>query len=203
MTQQYKIFGVALASVLLLLTVLVFFVSPVSANPATLQRVTTAAATSTLAYMTTGAGTTTLTLLNSTGNIAYDSAQINVLVTATSTGIVGAVTLNARIEGSMDDATNPGLMTWYPLDIAANTTLGTSPNTASTTLITSNPYNQTQLVLSTSTLSFGGTGTAFVIPASFPVPNVPLKHIRVVFTDPASGGNYGIYAELVAKKQNP
>ena len=167
------------------------------ANPSFFSRFQTATgATSTLAYMTPGTGTTTVTALNSTNN-AFTSAILNLQVTATSTGVAGQVLANVRIEQSMDN------VDWYPIAIPADTTLGTSPSTATTTLLTTNPYNTYYLALATSTTptgNFGGSGSATVMFRSFVLPTSQ-KHVRAVFTDPASGGNYGVWAEIVTQQQ--
>lgn len=173
----------------------------VYANPDYLDRVqTSTTGSSTLAYMTAGTGTTTLELINTQAS-AYKSAVGLVQVTATSTGVAGQVLLDARIEGSMDTGTTRD---WYPIAIGANTTLGTTPSSATTTLLTS-PYNVNRLALSTTTIgyagNFGGTGTATVMLSSFEIP-ANTRHIRVIFTDPAGGGKYGLYAEIVAKRES-
>jgi hypothetical protein len=186
----------------LFLTALMFaalvFTQTAQANPTFFpQTATTATASTSLAYMTQGTGTTTL---------AYDSygicgtnqsqstlsgaasAQVNVQITATTTGNPNVLNLNARFEESQD------CIDWYP--VAAPLT------TATTTLLTSNPYNSFNLTISTSTLSAGGSGTATRIHESFAIPT-PERAVRVVFSDPTGGGTYGLWAQIVPTKQQP
>lgn len=187
----------AITAIVVVAALVIGFGSYVHANPSFFDRFQSNAATSTLAYMTPGTGTTTLSAIN-TQNGGFESAVVNLQVTATSTAVVGQVLLNARVEGSMDN------VDWYPLAIRADTTLGTSPGTATTTILTSNPYNNFSLALATSTTpagDFGGTGTAFRMHESFVLPTLT-RHVRVVFSDPTAGGKYGLWAEIVTKRQS-
>lgn len=154
----------------------------------------TAVATSTLAYMSPGTATTTLTYdaygICGTNEASQtltgaDDAQVNLQITASSTG----PTINARVEESQD------CIDWYPVAVPiAN---------ATSTLYTSNPYQNYSLVISTSTVSgYGGSGTSQRVHESFSIP-IPERAVRVVFYDPAGGNNYGLWAQIVPSKQQP
>lgn len=167
---------------------IVLFAKQTKANPSFFERFQTNSATTTVVYMQPGQATTTVTALNPQ-NTAFESALVNIQVTATSTGVTGQVLLNARVEGSMDN------VDWYPIVLSPTTV-------ATTTLLTSNPYNMYQLALSTTTVDINpGSGSTTRIHQTFAVPTYT-KHLRVEFMTPAGGGKYGLWAEIVTKRQS-
>lgn len=157
------------------------------------QPCTTADATSTIAYLTAGTGTTTLTCsIGAIHRLANDTVQLNFQLTATSTG-VSVPTVNTRFEYSYDK------IDWYPLaipDSGINQSLGSAG--ATTTQMTSDPYNSLSFKVASSTNGFGGSGTATRIHVSADIP-VNAPHVRVIFSSPAGGGNFGLWASLFGK----
>lgn len=180
-----------LSKILFIVGVLAFsfitLIHKADANPFFFERFQSASATSTVVYMQPGTASTTVTALNNQ-NASFESAIVNIQVIATTTGVSIPV-INARVEGSMDN------QDWYPV------ALYPSVIATSTALLT--PYSSLSLQISTSTSpagNFGGSGTATQIMSSFTIP-VSIRHLRVVFTDPAGGGKYGLWAEIVTKRQ--
>ena len=166
---------------------------PANANKPYFYRANNETATTVLNYMTPGNGTTTLTLPNTEAS-GMDYATVVVQVTATSTGVAGAVNLNLRVEGSHDGTD------WYAMTNQVPFVAGGS---SSTTILTTNPYANYLLTMSTSTTpanNFGGSGTATKMYTSVVIPT-HLRYTRVIFTDPASGGNYGVWADVIGRKQ--
>ena len=163
------------------------------ANPSFFVRGTpTATATSSLVYMTPGKATTTVSLPSTTSQNTdgYESAVLKIQVTASSTGVAGAVKINAHMETSIDG------IDWY-LFSAIN---GTS------TPSTNGIENDLQITISTSTPiagNFGGTGSSTTIFQDVALPNIPSEYFRLRLYDPVGGGNYGIWAIIEAKKQSP
>lgn len=180
--KKLTIYAIALVFVL---AGVAFVAHPALANPSFFNRFQTQPATTTLAYMTPGTGTTTITAINSTNN-AFTSATLNLQVTATSTGVASSVLANVRVEASMDN------VDWYPIAVVTTT--------ATTSLLTTNPYNSYSLVLATSTVAQGGTGSATLMMRSFDIP-VKERHLRAVISNPAGGGNYGVWGEIVTQQQ--
>lgn len=189
--------------ILLLIGAFLYSISPAQAEPSHFDRAQTSSATTTLNFLKPGFGTTTLTFMNPL-DTGFNSAVVAIQANATNTTVVGQVVLNARVEGS-PNSTNGTDGEWYPVAIPVNTTLAPfTPTSASTTVLTSNPYQIFQIALSTSTTparNYGGTGSDTLLMTSFSIPT-DFKHMRVVFTDPTGGGNYGIWAEIIAKKEN-
>jgi hypothetical protein len=139
------------------------------------------ASTSTLAYMTPGTGTTTLTYNNTINGL--DSASILIQYTATTTG---SPVLKMRVEHSQDG------VDWY-------SEAGILTSNASTTNLTGS-FADYQFNIATSTSVIGPSGSVTRINQLVRI-NTPLKYNRAVFYVPAGGGNGGLWAQLVAKKE--
>lgn len=155
--------------------------SPANANPSAFARVQSNAATSTYRAISAGAGTTTLTYTSSLGNLAADSAVLNLRYTASTTAPVLAL----RIEHSYDG-----------IDYYAET--GTT--TVSTT------HSVQQITFATSTdAQFGSPGSGLGTAASSTIMReititTPTRFTRAVIYGVSGSGS--IYGELVAKQQN-
>ncbi len=146
---------------------------------------------------TSGTATTTLPCpIGATHRSANDTVRLQIQVTATSTGVV-APTVNARVEYSYDN------IDWYPDAISSagiNQALGSAG--ATTTQMTSDLLLTRSLkIASSSSQDFGGSGTANRIHISTDLP-VKAPYMRVIFTDPAAGGNYGLWAQIFGKLQD-
>ncbi len=179
---------IIIAFVALSLTILAFNSAEVGANPSQILENKSAAATTTITYMTPGAATTTNAFdTQGDGGFPAESGQLALQVTATSTGVI-TPTVVVRFEDSQDG------IDWYPRAIRTVT--------ATTSLMTSDPFNEISLKIATSTTAgFGGSGTAqryhFVIDAQ-----PTMRYVRAVIRIPIGGGNVGMWSNIIAKKQN-
>ena len=143
-----------------------------------------ATATTSLVYMTPGNATTTYTL-SSTDETAYDKATVMFQITATSTGVVNP-TVAVAIEHSHNG------IDWY--------NEAKSPVQATTTLMTSDPFYSHSFKVSSSTANKGATDSTTRFAYSFSI-DTPTKYTRVKFSVPASGGNVGLWGDIIGLKQ--
>lgn len=165
------------------------------ANPQFLRTVNFGTtATTTLIYMTPGTATTTYTLTNS-GDNAYDYAIVAFQVTATSTG-VASPTVRAIVEHSYDG------VDWYNETVSAELPTSMLSAQATTTNMTSDPYFSYSFKVSSTTQAVNASnianGTKFHY--TFKI-DTQLKHVRVRFYIPSSGGNVGLWGDIVGRKQ--
>jgi hypothetical protein len=186
-TTRTALFGATAVVLLALIGAAISLPSEARANPSRVETFTaTAAASTTLAYITPGTGTTTLTRAMSGGNDSkFDKAVLAIQVTATSTG-VSVPTLMVRFEDSRN------CVDYYPRTAA--------PSSATTTLLTADPYQAFSLRMASSTAAPGSTDTATRLSKSI-VTDVPLNCVRAVLYSPSGGGSYGVYAELIGIKE--
>lgn len=184
---NYKWVGLGVVMGAILLAAASLWPLVAGANPSRVDSyVATASASTSLAYMTPGAGTTTLTKDARSGTDSkFDQVALAIQVTATSTGVISP-TLMVRLEDSRD------CITYYPRTAV--------PATATTTLLTADPYNAFSLKIASSTTAPGSTDTSTRLHKLI-VADVPLNCVRAVLYDPAGGGNYGVYAELIGIRE--
>ena|SRR3990167_310610 len=155
-----------------------------------------ATATTSLTYMT--AGTATTTLIYDAGESANNTASLAILLQATSTGTI----LNWQYEyspgnGGVDCVAIPTGCTWF-ID-----GLGTGFNYSTSTPITPGNGIVYSWTFATSTqgcaANIGVTGARACKIVAMPT---PARYAKVVFTLPVGSLNAGIYAEIIAQKEN-
>lgn len=154
----------------------------------------TATASTTLAYLSPGAATTTLTYdtfeFDSTKNVnksRTDAKDATLLFQYTASGTEPR--LNVRLEYSNDN------IDWYPLAV---------PTTAVATDTPVTRFSEYQFALSTTTAATDGnlgSGTAGRVHQALKIDDIPTRYIRAIFYVPAAGGNGGLYAEFIPRKE--
>lgn len=174
--------------VLALLALGAFFAFQAHANPSYFPvTVETNSATGTFAYLSPGAATTTLTFnayANASSPTKADSATVVFQYTASGTAPI----LKARIERSQDG------IDWYPVSV-------TTVLNATTSIMTT--FSEYTFNLATSTSAdFLGSGTSQRVHESFTI-ETPTRFTRVKFYVPASGGNGGLWAQIIPTKERP
>lgn len=200
MTDSYKTFAAIVVGALIAFTALMFFVTPVSANPSVIQRDMGAGcgvgvATTSVTYLTPGISTSTLIYDTQCGTSASpDSSAFLVQFTGSST----ASTLSIAFEFSpgvagVDCRASPTACDWYADDMFTIST--TSPRTG---LGTTNNY----LLPFASTTVGGVTGVSSRTTRAIDVAT-PTRYIRAVLSLPAGSLNGAVYSEFNGKKQNP
>lgn len=167
-----------------------FYYTTVSANPSNFLRLQSASATSSISYLTPGTATTTLTFDSGAG--ASQGADTAVLLEQ----FVGSSTtavLNTDIQYSQDG------IDWYASGFAGNveTISATSSPSIGIVMQFTFPFASSTINRSVVTNANSATSTrAIRIP-------MPTRYVRAVFTVPAGSTNGAVWAEFVAKRQNP
>lgn len=174
-----------------------------TANPSQIYETKTAASTSTISYMTQGTATTTLIAdSQSDGGQVYDSATLMVQFTATSTLSQVAMRFeyaNQTFNGGqfVDCTTNPTACDWYSnkTSLLASSTSG-SGNIASVDGGTVWTFaSSSQSCTNGLAVSSNNRGCmAFSLP-------VPSRYVRAVFTIPPTASPGGVWAVIVAKRE--
>lgn len=143
----------------------------------------TAAATSTLVYITPGAATTTLIYHSSfTGS---DSAVVLTQLTASSTSSVLNMSVDYAQGGfGIDCSATPLNCDWYSDNLNGSLNSTTTPTKS---IQVANSYSWTAA-------STARTGKAIEVPT-------PTRYVRVTYSMTGAAG--GVWAQIVAKKQQP
>lgn len=180
---KYSIFGIGFIALVVAIVVMAQYAG---ANPSQFAPTKeTSSATTTLAYLSPGNATTTLSYDSYSGDfVKIDKLTLALQYTASSTG----PTLKVRLEDSMDN------VNWYPRAVAINSTL----QNATTTMLTG-AFSEYQWTVATSTDN-GGSGTSARVHSSFVV-DAPMRYVRAIFYVPVSGGNGGLWAQMIPFKE--
>lgn len=158
-------------------------------------------ATTSVVYMTPGTATSTIywdSSLSGASAQGSESAALTVQLTGSSTATVLQMNQEfAQGASGVNCVATPGNCDWYQLS-------PTGLNGYATTTIPMTFDQVAQLTWKTSTSSPAGLGVAGTnVDTRIVMIQTPTKYTRVVFTLKIGGANASVWADIVAKKQNP